>query len=154
MQQESNIYYNFQLSVGGFSDKQNIFLDKIMNKLTSFKVDSKRFDIYKETVCRVILLYIYLFIISSLVYQVVEEFCCRATLSSRSLLSSSATNWTFMDQTGAISSHWSYVKYLFIHFITIHRMSWCSSIFIWVLIFLYELSPGTSLSYLNKFYRY
>ncbi|KAK9703223.1 Insulinase (Peptidase family M16) [Popillia japonica] len=48
----SNTKYGLILSVGGFSDKQNIFLDKIMDKLTNFKVDPKRFEIYKENYIR------------------------------------------------------------------------------------------------------
>lgn len=45
-----NPFSMFQISVGGYNDKQHIFLNKVMEKLTSFKVDPKRFAIYKENV--------------------------------------------------------------------------------------------------------
>lgn len=38
------------MNVSGYNDKQHIFLDKVMEKLTNFKVDPKRFAIYKESV--------------------------------------------------------------------------------------------------------
>lgn len=39
-----------QLGIGGYSSKQHVLLDKIMEKLTNFKVDPKRFEILKENV--------------------------------------------------------------------------------------------------------
>lgn len=39
-----------QLGIGGYSSKQHVLLDKIMEKLTNFKVDPKRFEILKEIV--------------------------------------------------------------------------------------------------------
>lgn len=40
----------FQLGIGGYNSKQHVLLDKIMEKLTNFKIDSKRFEILKENV--------------------------------------------------------------------------------------------------------
>jgi insulysin len=40
----------FQLGIGGYNSKQNVLLDKIMEKLTNFKIDPKRFEILKENV--------------------------------------------------------------------------------------------------------
>ena len=42
--------HGFQLGVGGYSSKQHVLLDKIMEKLTNFKIDPKRFEILKENV--------------------------------------------------------------------------------------------------------
>ena len=39
-----------QLSVKGYNDKQHILLQKIMEKMTTFEIDEKRFDIIKEAV--------------------------------------------------------------------------------------------------------
>ncbi|XP_018331415.1 insulin-degrading enzyme [Agrilus planipennis] len=48
----SNTKYGLILEVGGYSDKQHILLRKIMEKLTSFKIDPKRFEIFKENYIR------------------------------------------------------------------------------------------------------
>jgi len=40
------------LAVKGYSDKQGVLLDKIMDKLTSFSVDTNRFNILKEAYTR------------------------------------------------------------------------------------------------------
>ncbi|ESO95121.1 hypothetical protein LOTGIDRAFT_232210 [Lottia gigantea] len=40
--------YGIHLSLKGYNDKQDILLKKILEKLTTFKVDSKRFEIIKE----------------------------------------------------------------------------------------------------------
>lgn len=48
----NNTKYGLILAIGGFNDKQDVFLDKIMETLTSFKVDKKRFDIFKENYIR------------------------------------------------------------------------------------------------------
>ena len=40
------------LALKGYSDKQGVLLDKIMDKLTSFKVDTSRFNILKEAYTR------------------------------------------------------------------------------------------------------
>ncbi|XP_074502935.1 insulin-degrading enzyme isoform X2 [Sebastes fasciatus] len=40
------------LSVKGYSDKQNILLKKIIEKMTTFEIDEKRFDIIKEAYMR------------------------------------------------------------------------------------------------------
>jgi hypothetical protein len=40
----------FQLGIGGYNSKQHVLLDKIMEKLTNFKIDPKRFEILKENV--------------------------------------------------------------------------------------------------------
>jgi insulysin len=45
-----NTKYGLILAIGGYSNKQHIFLDKVMEKLTNFKVDPKRFEICKENV--------------------------------------------------------------------------------------------------------
>lgn len=39
-----------QLSVKGYNDKQHILLKKIIEKMATFEVDEKRFDIIKEAV--------------------------------------------------------------------------------------------------------
>lgn len=39
-----------QLSVKGYSDKQHILLKKIIEKMATFEIDEKRFDIIKEAV--------------------------------------------------------------------------------------------------------
>ncbi|XP_076308150.1 insulin-degrading enzyme-like isoform X2 [Tachypleus tridentatus] len=47
-----NTKYGMNLYIHGYSDKQHILLKKIMEKLTDFKVDPKRFEILKETYVR------------------------------------------------------------------------------------------------------
>lgn len=44
--------YGMSLAVGGYNEKQDVLLRKIMEKLTSFKVDPKRFAIFKEMYAR------------------------------------------------------------------------------------------------------
>lgn len=39
-----------QLSVKGYSDKQHILLKKIVEKMATFEIDERRFDIIKEAV--------------------------------------------------------------------------------------------------------
>lgn len=39
-----------QLSVKGYNDKQHILLKKIIEKMATFEIDEKRFDIIKEAV--------------------------------------------------------------------------------------------------------
>lgn len=39
-----------QLSVKGYNDKQHIILKKIMEKMVTFEIDDKRFEIIKEAV--------------------------------------------------------------------------------------------------------
>lgn len=41
-----------QLSVKGYSDKQHILLKKIIEKMATFEIDEKRFDIIKEAVSK------------------------------------------------------------------------------------------------------
>lgn len=41
-----------QLSVKGYNDKQHILLKKIIEKMATFEIDEKRFDIIKEAVRR------------------------------------------------------------------------------------------------------
>lgn len=48
----SNTKYGILLSIKGYNDKQHILLTKIMEKLTTFKVDPKRFEILKERYLR------------------------------------------------------------------------------------------------------
>ncbi|RZC37709.1 insulin-degrading enzyme, partial [Asbolus verrucosus] len=47
-----NTKYGLILAIGGYSNKQHIFLDKVMEKLTNFKIDPKRFEICKENYIR------------------------------------------------------------------------------------------------------
>ncbi|XP_049939528.1 insulin-degrading enzyme [Schistocerca serialis cubense] len=44
----SNTKYGMILGIGGYNNKQHVLLDKIVEKLTNFKIDPKRFDILKE----------------------------------------------------------------------------------------------------------
>lgn len=39
-----------QLSVKGYNDKQHILLKKIIEKMATFDIDERRFDIIKEAV--------------------------------------------------------------------------------------------------------
>lgn len=39
-----------QLSVKGYNDKQHILLKKIIEKMATFEIDEKRFNIIKEAV--------------------------------------------------------------------------------------------------------
>nr|XP_022903817.1 insulin-degrading enzyme [Onthophagus taurus] len=50
----SNTKYGLILVLSGFNDKQSVFLDKVMEKLTSFKIDPKRFEIFKENYIRML----------------------------------------------------------------------------------------------------
>ncbi|XP_068182629.1 insulin-degrading enzyme isoform X2 [Antennarius striatus] len=45
-----NTVYGMYLSVRGYSDKQHILLKKIIEKMATFDIDEKRFDIIKEAV--------------------------------------------------------------------------------------------------------
>ncbi|CAG9861187.1 unnamed protein product [Phyllotreta striolata] len=47
-----NTKYGLILGIGGYSSKQHILLKKIMEKLTTFQIDPKRFNIIKETYIR------------------------------------------------------------------------------------------------------
>ncbi|XP_044760344.1 insulin-degrading enzyme [Coccinella septempunctata] len=47
-----NTKYGLILAIEGYNDKQHILLEKIIDRLTSFKVDPKRFEIYKENYIR------------------------------------------------------------------------------------------------------
>jgi hypothetical protein len=55
-----NYVYGFQLGVGGYNSKQHVLLDKIMEKLTDFKIDPKRFEILKENVSNEILIFYFI----------------------------------------------------------------------------------------------
>ncbi|KAJ8317306.1 hypothetical protein KUTeg_005210 [Tegillarca granosa] len=44
--------YGMSLSVRGYNEKQHVLLKKILEKLTSFKADPKRFEIWKEMYSR------------------------------------------------------------------------------------------------------
>lgn len=48
----TNTKYGMILGIGGYNSKQHVLLDKIMEKLTNFKIDPKRFDILKENYVR------------------------------------------------------------------------------------------------------
>ncbi|XP_003701355.1 insulin degrading metalloproteinase isoform X2 [Megachile rotundata] len=43
-----NSKYGITLGIGGYNDKQHILLEKIIDKMVNFKVDPKRFEIWKE----------------------------------------------------------------------------------------------------------
>ncbi|XP_056465442.1 insulin-degrading enzyme isoform X1 [Gadus chalcogrammus] len=47
-----NTIYGMYLSVKGYNDKQHILLQKIVEKMTTFEIDEKRFDIIKEAYMR------------------------------------------------------------------------------------------------------
>ncbi|XP_054168721.1 insulin-degrading enzyme-like [Oppia nitens] len=44
----SNTFTGLSVELGGYNDKLNILLIKILNKITDFKIDSKRFEVLKE----------------------------------------------------------------------------------------------------------
>lgn len=44
--------YGMLLAVGGYNDKQNVLLDKVLEKMTNFKIDRQRFIILKENYIR------------------------------------------------------------------------------------------------------
>ena len=44
-------YLIYQLGVKGYSDKLDVLLRKVLEKLVSFKPDPKRYEILKEMVC-------------------------------------------------------------------------------------------------------
>ncbi|CAL7937409.1 unnamed protein product [Xylocopa violacea] len=48
----TNSKYGMTLAVGGYDDKQHVLLDKIIDKMVNFKVDPKRFEIWKENYIR------------------------------------------------------------------------------------------------------
>ncbi|XP_046746475.1 LOW QUALITY PROTEIN: insulin-degrading enzyme-like [Diprion similis] len=48
----SHSNYGMTLVIGGYSDKQRIFLEKIIDQMASFKVDPQRFEIIKENYIR------------------------------------------------------------------------------------------------------
>ncbi|XP_030755591.1 insulin-degrading enzyme [Sitophilus oryzae] len=47
-----NTKYGLILGIGGYNNKQHILLEKIMEKFTNFKIDPKRFNIWKENYIR------------------------------------------------------------------------------------------------------
>ncbi|TNM99655.1 hypothetical protein fugu_012688 [Takifugu bimaculatus] len=47
-----NTVYGMHLSVKGYNDKQHILLKKIVEKMATFEIDEKRFDIIKEAYMR------------------------------------------------------------------------------------------------------
>jgi len=48
----SNTKYGMVLGIGGYNNKQHVLLNKIIEKLTDFKIDPKRFEILKENYIR------------------------------------------------------------------------------------------------------
>ncbi|XP_076104390.1 insulin-degrading enzyme-like isoform X1 [Mytilus galloprovincialis] len=44
--------YGMSFAIGGYNQKQKVLLAKILEKMTTFKVDPKRFEIYKEMYTR------------------------------------------------------------------------------------------------------
>lgn len=49
----------FKLQIAGYSDKQHVLLKKLMEKITKFEVDRKRFDILKELVSSFITFHVF-----------------------------------------------------------------------------------------------
>ncbi|KOX69206.1 Insulin-degrading enzyme [Melipona quadrifasciata] len=54
----TNSKYGMTLGIVGYDDKQHVLLNKIIDKMINFKVDPKRFEIWKENVC-VVTFYVY-----------------------------------------------------------------------------------------------
>ncbi|CAH1389545.1 unnamed protein product [Nezara viridula] len=48
----TNTKYGMVLGIGGYNHKQKILLEKIMEKMTNFEIDPKRFEILKENYIR------------------------------------------------------------------------------------------------------
>lgn len=48
----SNTTYGISVSIGGYSHKQHILLEKVLENMYSFNIDEKRFDILKEQYVR------------------------------------------------------------------------------------------------------
>ncbi|XP_065087542.1 insulin-degrading enzyme [Ochlerotatus camptorhynchus] len=48
----ANTTYGVSVSIGGYSHKQHILLEKVLEDMYSFKIDEKRFDILKEQYVR------------------------------------------------------------------------------------------------------
>jgi secreted Zn-dependent insulinase-like peptidase len=40
----------FQLTINGFNDKQHILLEKVLDTLLNIKIDTRKFEIFKERV--------------------------------------------------------------------------------------------------------
>lgn len=50
-----------QLGISGYNNKLHVLLDKIMEKMTNFKIDPKRYEILKENVSILVdILYIFI----------------------------------------------------------------------------------------------
>jgi hypothetical protein len=51
----------FQLTINGFNDKQHILLEKVLDTLLNIKIDTRKFEIFKESVsCSTISIYSFL----------------------------------------------------------------------------------------------
>lgn len=88
-----NTKYGLILGIGGYNHKQHILLKKIMEKLTNFKIDPKRFNILKENVSNIEIFPVKHhrpFIHS--VHQELEEFFGGTTLPTRSVLPDGTIN--------------------------------------------------------------
>ncbi|XP_046427439.1 insulin-degrading enzyme isoform X1 [Neodiprion fabricii] len=48
----SNSKYGMILGIGGYNDKQHVLLEKIIDRMVSFRIDVQRFDIIKENYIR------------------------------------------------------------------------------------------------------
>ncbi|KAK7077939.1 hypothetical protein SK128_003283 [Halocaridina rubra] len=48
----SNTKYGLTLTVKGYNDKEHVLLEKIMERMTSFEIDPKRFEILKDAYVR------------------------------------------------------------------------------------------------------
>lgn len=61
------------MGIVGYDDKQRVLLDKIIDKMLNFKVDRKRFAIWKENVIFLLLIFLhvlYIFIYYFIYYYI------------------------------------------------------------------------------------
>ncbi|KAK9508348.1 hypothetical protein O3M35_005934 [Rhynocoris fuscipes] len=64
----TNTKYGMVLAIGGYNDKQKVLLEKIVEKMTNFKIDPKRFEILKESVSNILhiyFIYVYIYILGA-----------------------------------------------------------------------------------------
>ena len=48
-----SLLFVFQVQVDGYNHKQQSLLNRIMEKMTAFQIDEKRFEVIKETVSHI-----------------------------------------------------------------------------------------------------
>lgn len=56
------------MGIVGYDDKQRVLLDKIIDKMLNFKVDRKRFAIWKENVIFLLLIFFVLYILYIIIF--------------------------------------------------------------------------------------